>query len=651
MKSIYDIFISYRSEGGFETANLIYDRLSKAGYKVFMDCENLRSGKFNEQLYYYLDNCKDVIVILSAGSLDRCSNEDDWVRLELARALEQKKNIVPLMLRNFAFPAVLPPDIDSIREYEGVEASQQLFNASVERLCKLLLSHRYMTPGKAKRILRYALAPLLIAAAVLLFFHMQKQKENETERQQYIQICKEEVSFLGTEFVKLNNILIDMEDIHTEWVRFHDKFSHASPEEKKRLRQEFTKYVDFKIQRLDTTAPKWQLSPLYENILTKNGIKTEDIKSFLSVPHFSEALDYYEKMRIWANTPETGWPGTLNEGIDVLTELNKEMIVGSIYGYQEIVIAMPVEVRENYLKFRSIITKFPDVGLNRTTAEFESLENQSIQRCNELVSRYAGLVGNERKVVEAEQRKLDSLKLVYRNTFPSPTQQKIDAMKDTIAIKKERLEESKEKLSDAEKKLKDTYQRALTKCTFDKHEEPGMMWGKILHLAQVGYRAIPAEQKNKLEYIRLKKQAGKDSGKVKPIYSLLPPKLIFEDVTKLLDLYLSYNKAKDPGAAQYVSVAKKYFKLVADGKLEPAGILMIGTQNNVPHPVLKTGDIIIERKGKKILRTDDYFKLKDDPAPNVVKILRFTSSGKMNTITEQMPVSQVLVGFSNLREE
>ena len=88
----YDIFISYR-RSSYDTANLIATRLKAAGYSVFFDMETLRSGKFNEQLYNVIDNCKDFIVVLPPNALDRCVNEDDWVRLEVCRAMEKNKCI------------------------------------------------------------------------------------------------------------------------------------------------------------------------------------------------------------------------------------------------------------------------------------------------------------------------------------------------------------------------------------------------------------------------------------------------------------------------------------------------------------------------------------------------------------------------------
>ena len=40
----YDIFISYRRRGGFETAKHLYDLLTKDGYRVSFDIDTLRNG-------------------------------------------------------------------------------------------------------------------------------------------------------------------------------------------------------------------------------------------------------------------------------------------------------------------------------------------------------------------------------------------------------------------------------------------------------------------------------------------------------------------------------------------------------------------------------------------------------------------------------
>lgn len=148
----YDIFISYRRDGGFELAQVIYEKLSKRGYRVFMDIESLKSGKFNERLYHVIAECTDFILILSPDALDRCRNEDDWVRLEIEFAMKQKKNIVPIQAVGFQDPDNLPASMQDILSYNRVLPTHSLFNEAVDKMCREFLhskpSEKPVTPEK-----------------------------------------------------------------------------------------------------------------------------------------------------------------------------------------------------------------------------------------------------------------------------------------------------------------------------------------------------------------------------------------------------------------------------------------------------------------------------------------------------------------------
>ena len=110
----YDVFISYRRSSS-ESAQLIATHLRAAGYRVFIDVENLRSGKFNEQLYGVIDQCKDFLVILPENALDRCKDPEDWVRKEVIHAMKKGKNIIPVMLSGFSWPDPMPDGMESRR--------------------------------------------------------------------------------------------------------------------------------------------------------------------------------------------------------------------------------------------------------------------------------------------------------------------------------------------------------------------------------------------------------------------------------------------------------------------------------------------------------------------------------------------------------
>ena len=141
-KAKYDIFISYRRDGGFELAKLIYEMLTGKGYRVFMDVEVLREGKFNQKLYKIIKNCNDIIVILSPHSLDRCINDDDWVRKEIVFAMKQHKKIIPVQEKNFVMPNTLPDDMQEFPNYNRLIPTETLFNEAIDKLCREFLTSR-----------------------------------------------------------------------------------------------------------------------------------------------------------------------------------------------------------------------------------------------------------------------------------------------------------------------------------------------------------------------------------------------------------------------------------------------------------------------------------------------------------------------------
>ena len=144
MQEKYQIFISYRRDGGESLARLLEYKLTDRGFRVFFDVESLRSGDFNKALFEKIAECTDVLVVLPPHGLDRCADPNDWVRLEIARALELKKNVIPVMMRNFEFPKTLPEDIDAIQHMNGIEANNALFDATIETLISKFLHSKIL---------------------------------------------------------------------------------------------------------------------------------------------------------------------------------------------------------------------------------------------------------------------------------------------------------------------------------------------------------------------------------------------------------------------------------------------------------------------------------------------------------------------------
>lgn len=157
-----DIFISYRRSGGESLALLVYYRLTFAGYRVFLDVERRKPGKFNEAIYQHIDGCTDFLLILPPDSLTRCKNEGDWVRLEIARAIEQKKNIILLFAEGFIAPdkSELPTDIQDVLDYQGVQLHSGSYSLLLDELINNFLHSK---PGTVT--LQETTAPLGIQSA------------------------------------------------------------------------------------------------------------------------------------------------------------------------------------------------------------------------------------------------------------------------------------------------------------------------------------------------------------------------------------------------------------------------------------------------------------------------------------------------------
>lgn len=143
----FDIFISYKRKS-LPTANNLYYRLTTRGYSTFFDLEEMGRDNFNVQLLNYIENAKDVFVILEEGSLDGCQKEnwekEDWFCHEIAFALEKKKNIIPILLNGYQMPSeeFFPDKLKELRLKNAPEFNFSFFEAYLDKLIekKYLLS-------------------------------------------------------------------------------------------------------------------------------------------------------------------------------------------------------------------------------------------------------------------------------------------------------------------------------------------------------------------------------------------------------------------------------------------------------------------------------------------------------------------------------
>jgi|TARA_Y100000310_G_scaffold283604_2_gene305708 membrane-associated phospholipid phosphatase len=134
------VFISYRREKGSNLARIVSVELERRGVSCFLDVDDLGAAHFDERLLRAIESSPNFILILAPGSLDRCSNDDDWLRLEISHALKHRANIVPIMVDDFRFPdsESLPEDLQGVERFNGVTYNHEYFSATFDRLQRFL---------------------------------------------------------------------------------------------------------------------------------------------------------------------------------------------------------------------------------------------------------------------------------------------------------------------------------------------------------------------------------------------------------------------------------------------------------------------------------------------------------------------------------
>lgn len=138
VRNKYDVFISYRRVGGKEKARPLKSELEKRGYKVFLDFDDLKDSVFDKRIMDAIDEAPIFLIILSEHSLDRCKNEDDWVRKEIEYANKKNKHFVPVNPdKEFKdFPEDIPNSVKECigqHQFSSIDF-EQLFQLSIDKM-------------------------------------------------------------------------------------------------------------------------------------------------------------------------------------------------------------------------------------------------------------------------------------------------------------------------------------------------------------------------------------------------------------------------------------------------------------------------------------------------------------------------------------
>lgn len=131
-------FISYRRDLSAFMARAVFQDLRTNGIDVFMDVESMDAGQFDTIILHQIAARPYFLVILTPGSLERCTNPLDWLLREITHAVALRRIIIPLVSPNFSFDETerfLPDNVAAeVQHANAVNIPHDYFQAAMDRL-------------------------------------------------------------------------------------------------------------------------------------------------------------------------------------------------------------------------------------------------------------------------------------------------------------------------------------------------------------------------------------------------------------------------------------------------------------------------------------------------------------------------------------
>jgi hypothetical protein len=144
------IFLSYRRDDAAADAFLIFDQLNvRFPGRVFRDVSTVEPGvDFVDAIEQAIRSSKVLVALIGrqwlsmadAAGRRRLEDPRDFVRLEIAGALQQNIAVIPVLLRGARMPAPdqLPPDLAPLGRRQALDLTESHFEQDVEKLVRLL---------------------------------------------------------------------------------------------------------------------------------------------------------------------------------------------------------------------------------------------------------------------------------------------------------------------------------------------------------------------------------------------------------------------------------------------------------------------------------------------------------------------------------
>jgi formylglycine-generating enzyme required for sulfatase activity len=140
------IFINYRRDDSAPHALAVAGYLGKRN--IFVDIDDLQAGqKFETVLERKLAQCKVMLAIIGPNWVDardeetgsrRIDDPEDWVRVEIERALARKIPVIPVLVAGATLPSKtdLPPSLQPLLKHQGATLTTNGFRYEMAGLAR-----------------------------------------------------------------------------------------------------------------------------------------------------------------------------------------------------------------------------------------------------------------------------------------------------------------------------------------------------------------------------------------------------------------------------------------------------------------------------------------------------------------------------------
>ncbi|MCI9083948.1 MAG: toll/interleukin-1 receptor domain-containing protein [Lachnospiraceae bacterium] len=611
MNEKYDIFISYRRNGGDSTAKILHDKLQTLGYHVFFDIESLRSGDFNKALYSVIDECRDFILVLSPGCLDRCEDENDWVRLEIEYALAKNLNIVPIILRGFCFPEQLPQSIDALRYKNGIESNYQFFDAFIKKLQDFLVSSPSSPPPRKRIALSMmTIVLLLILIPVILLIVSGNRNYPRTNKEQ--NVTRNLLYYVQTNLQQLEQA---SEYLDKSYQACEEYLAHIGTASHSSL-----------LAELD------QNKQTLEEIDTDNSLMSDDLQAELKNSPFNAAdaaaMHDYLNTFIESCIDNINYIEFITEDSSVIDTKNTEKILGYYRDIlseelnyiscntNQLLLAIENEHALETFKF-TFLPELYYIPLKASDWRYdekslESDEDKCWNAIEKIQNKINSLTGDHNlALMQIKWQLIQSL------TDKGASSQEAEQMVESLSGKIQLVAQEELAVEELKKELDEKYDEARKKFAPSKDDDLGILWGKMLRFLNLSLN---------------------------------------DEAIKCIDIYREKARSEDEYAVEYCAAAVRFIKNISKTGIN-YGLMVVGYEPDaLHHEQYQIGDIIIAVNGNPCHNYEEYKKIKDGiPSDQNFSVIVLRESDEKNGNLEQIelviPASASKVLLSEMTEK